>query len=269
MRLKKYYGQHLLTEQRYIDEMVQLAGVNHESWILEIGPGTGLLTDSLIAAGCNVTAIEIDRDFETILRKKAGASDGKLQVEFANFLDVELAKIVSPDRKYTVFANIPYYITSDIIEKLIYNAELFDALHLTVQKEVAERICAPNGSHKGSSFSLFVKYYAESRYGFTIPRDAFTPPPKVDSAFMSIYIREPSCKLKFEEIQPYISSAFQNRRKTIKNSLSGRIDKNIIDQILDDAGLKPTLRAENLSLSDFENLAILHKKYTIQKAPEL
>ena len=163
-----------------------------------------------------------------------------------------------------VVANIPYYITSPIINKLIENREIIDEIYIMVQKEVAERICARKGKER-SVLTLAVEYFGKAEYLFTIPKEAFTPIPKVDSAFMSIKLyKDDKYKKIIEEdiFFKYVKAAFANKRKNLLNNFTALgISKDELRKILSEAGIKETERAENLTIEDFINLiAVFEKK---------
>ena len=159
--------------------------------------------------------------------------------------------------KVKVVANIPYYITSPIITKLIENRQYVEDIFIMVQKEVAERICAKSGKER-SVLTLSVEYFGEANYLFTIPKQFFTPPPKVDSAFMSIklYKDNPYEKLIEEnEFFKYVKLAFSNKRKNILNNLSSLgIEKSILKEILESNGFSGNRRAEDFSIDEFMTL---------------
>lgn len=159
-----------------------------------------------------VVTVEIDRDLEKILRKKFDGNP-KYTLVMNDVLETDLKEYVGAGTK--VVANIPYYITSPIINKLIENRDVIDEIYIMVQKEVAERICAKKGKER-SVLTLAVEYFGEAEYLFTIPKEAFTPIPKVDSAFMSIklYKDDKYKKLVAEDIFfKYVKAAFANKRK--------------------------------------------------------
>ncbi len=261
-KLKKYYGQHLLSDSSYINKMIKIANLSPSADILEIGPGTGYLTSKLLPVVRSLTAVEIDRDFTTVLSSLKNQYNEKFELVFGDIMELSLREVLKKDVKYTVFANIPYYITSPIIELLLNNRHLFDAFFLTVQKEVAQRICAPEGSRERSAFSFFVDFYAKCNYEFDIPKEAFAPPPKVDSAFISLALRTSSkSKLPFDKIRPFITAAFSQRRKTVRNSLASLLRTNC-DTVIENAGINPLARAENLSFSDFEKIYFEAQKFS-------
>ncbi|AVQ32364.1 16S rRNA (adenine(1518)-N(6)/adenine(1519)-N(6))-dimethyltransferase RsmA [Fusobacterium varium] len=259
---KKKFGQNFLTDQKEVlRKIMEVSDVNENDTILEIGPGEGALTALLLDKAQKVVAVEIDRDLEKILRKKFN-DNPKYTLVMNDVLETDLKEYLTLGIK--VVANIPYYITSPIINKLIENREIIDEIYIMVQKEVAERICARKGKER-SVLTLAVEYFGKAEYLFTIPKEAFTPIPKVDSAFMSIKLyKDDKYKKIIEEdiFFKYVKAAFANKRKNLLNNFTALgISKDELRKILSEAGIKETERAENLTIEDFINLiAVFEKK---------
>lgn len=252
---KKKFGQNFLTDQgEVLDKIMNVASVNPDDAILEIGPGEGALTELLLSKAKKVTCIEIDTDLEKILRRKFDKIDN-FNLVMSDVLEVNFDNSIG--EKVKVVANIPYYITSPIINKLIENRKFVDEIYIMVQKEVAERICAKSGKDR-SVLTLSVEYFGDAEYLFTIPKEAFTPPPKVDSAFMSIKLRQDN---KFEEeideetFFKYAKTAFSNKRKNIVNNLSVLgYNKAKLRKLLEINDIDPSKRAEAFSIDEFAEL---------------
>lgn len=259
---KKKFGQNFLTDQKEVlRKIMEVSAVNENDTVLEIGPGEGALTALLLDTAKKVVTVEIDRDLEKILRKKFDGNPKYILV-MNDVLETDLKEYVGAGTK--VVANIPYYITSPIINKLIENRDVIDEIYIMVQKEVAERICAKKGKER-SVLTLAVEYFGKAEYLFTIPKEAFTPIPKVDSAFMSIklYKDDKYKKIVDEDIFfKYVKAAFANKRKNLLNNFTTMgISKDELRKILDEVGIKETERAENLTIEDFINLiAVFEKK---------
>lgn len=259
---KKKFGQNFLTDQKEVlRKIMEVSAVNENDTVLEIGPGEGALTALLLDTAKKVVTVEIDRDLEKILRKKFDGNP-KYTLVMNDVLETDLKEYVGAGTK--VVANIPYYITSPIINKLIENRDVIDEIYIMVQKEVAERICAKKGKER-SVLTLAVEYFGKAEYLFTIPKEAFTPIPKVDSAFMSIklYKDDKYKKIVAEDIFfKYVKAAFANKRKNLLNNFTTiGISKDELRKILDEVGIKETERAENLTIEDFINLiAVFEKK---------
>ena len=174
----------------------------------------------------------------------------------ADFLKFDLRSL-PPGNKFKAIGNIPYYITSPIIEHLLLSRERISDIYLTVQKEFAQRMVAEPGSKVYGSFSCFVQYYAQPQILFSIKKNSFHPAPKVDSCFLRLKLREdPVVKVKNEEtLFKIIRTGFQQRRKTLKNSLEELIPSDKLDKFFREFDLDPKIRPEDLSLQDFANLA--------------
>ncbi|MBC2856668.1 MAG: 16S rRNA (adenine(1518)-N(6)/adenine(1519)-N(6))-dimethyltransferase RsmA [Cetobacterium sp.] len=253
---KKKYGQNFLTDQKdVLDRIMEVSNVTSEDEIIEIGPGEGALTGLLLESASKVTCIEIDTDLEKILRKKYD-SNSKFNLIMQDVLQVDLREVV--EKKGKVVANIPYYITSPIINKIIENRDKISEMYIMVQKEVAERVCADSGKER-SVLTLAVEYFGEAEYLFTIPKAFFTPAPKVDSAFMSIKFYEDNRyvnKISEDIFFKYVKAAFSNKRKNIVNNLSTLgYSKDEVREKISILGISENERAENLTIEDFIKLA--------------
>ena len=255
---KKKYGQNFLNDQNTVlERIMEVSQVSSDDEVLEIGPGEGALTELLLQRAKKVNCVEIDTDLEKILRKKFD-SNPKFNLHMGDILEADLRGIIGVNTK--VVANIPYYITSPIINKLIEHRELIDEVYLMVQKEVGERVCATSGKER-SVLTLAVEYFGEAEYLFTIPKEFFTPVPKIDSGFIGIKFYKDR---RFESIIDenlffkYVKGAFSNKRKNIVNNLATLgISKDKIQGVLTELGISFNERAENLSIEQFIELAKL------------
>lgn len=255
---KKKYGQNFLNDQNTVlERIMEVSQVSSNDEVLEIGPGEGALTELLLQRAKKVNCVEIDTDLEKILRKKFD-SNLKFNLHMGDILEADLREIIGANTK--VVANIPYYITSPIINKLIEHRDLIDEVYLMVQKEVGERVCATSGKER-SVLTLAVEYFGEAEYLFTIPKEFFTPVPKIDSGFIGIKFYKDR---RFESIIDenlffkYVKGAFSNKRKNIVNNLATLgISKDKIQGVLTELGISFNERAENLSIEQFIELAKL------------
>lgn len=255
---KKKYGQNFLNDQNTVlERIMEVSQVSSDDEVLEIGPGEGALTELLLQRAKKVNCVEIDTDLEKILRKKFD-SNPKFNLHMGDILEADLRGIIGANTK--VVANIPYYITSPIINKLIEHRDLIDEVYLMVQKEVGERVCATSGKER-SVLTLAVEYFGEAEYLFTIPKEFFTPIPKIDSGFIGIKFYKDR---RFESIIDenlffkYVKGAFSNKRKNIVNNLATLgISKDKIQGVLTELGISFNERAENLSIEQFIELAKL------------
>ncbi len=260
IRPKKYLGQNFLVDRKTADDMIGMCRLENTDWVLEIGPGLGALTRVIAGAAGKVIAVEKDRRVYTALVELMKGA-GNVQIVCEDFLELDLSRALSGcPPKIKAVGNLPYYITSPIIEKLIMNRNNFSSIFITVQKEVGDRMCAKPGGKDYGSFSCFVQFHARPAVLLNIGKRAFYPQPAVDSVFMELSVL-PKPPVEVDNIERFFvitRAAFGKRRKTILNSLaycaSLNLDKNGIAALLERAGVKPAARAEVLSLEDFARI---------------
>jgi 16S rRNA (adenine1518-N6/adenine1519-N6)-dimethyltransferase len=252
---KKSLGQNFLIDRNIQNKIIDSVDLNQDDTVLEIGPGEGAITGLLCRNAGKVFAVEIDRNLCALLTTQF-AKVQNLSVINADILKFDLRSL-PPGNKLKVIGNIPYYITSPIVEHLLFYRERVGAIYLTVQKEFAHRMVADPGSKAYGSFSCFVQYYAEPEILFLIKKNSFHPAPKVDSCFLRMKLREePAVKVKNEAMLfKIIRTAFQQRRKTMKNGLEELIPNRQLEEFFRQYDIDPRIRAEDLSLQDFANLA--------------
>ena len=248
---KKSLGQHWLKDPEILADIAEAAELTGDDVVLEIGPGLGTLTSRLLARANSVTAVEFDAD---LARKLPGQFPGKkLTVVNQDILQFDLNQL---PKNYKVVANVPYYITSKIVEKLMTAENKPSIAVLLVQKEVAERIAADPGNM--SVLSVSVQIFAEAELDIEVPRQFFTPPPKVDSQVVVLRTRNnplitPEDQRDFFRI---VKAGFSAKRKKLRSSLSGGlgIDKSAAEELLKNAGISPDARAEDLAIEDWKKL---------------
>lgn len=252
---KKYLGQNFLFDPSILHRIIDVSGVTHNDTVVEIGPGHGRLTRMLAEAAGKVIAIELDSELFK-----------KLKDELKEFNNIELVHgdvlkypfdEIGP---FKVVSNIPYYITTPIIFRLLEARKNLKSMTLTIQKEVAERIVAKPDTKEYGVLSLAVQYYAKPEIKFIIPRGAFRPVPKVDSAVIHLdTLKKPRVKVGDQKLFfRIIKAGFSQRRKTLSNALKP-IAKNI-KELLIDAGIEPIRRAETLTIEEFAGLADVIKE---------
>jgi len=251
---RKGLGQNFLTDPVILDKVVQAAGVTPDNHVLEIGPGLGSLTRHLARAAKSVTAVEIDQNLIPILRQVV-SHEPNVQVIQADILALDPA-VIMEGKPYVVVANIPYYITSAILRHLLESGHKPQRLTLTVQREVAERICAGPGDL--SLLALSVQVYGVPRPVLRIPAGAFYPPPNVDSATLRIDLH-PQPLIPANQLDAFfqlIKAGFSQKRKTLRNALAGGLgwkpDATVV--LLQRAGIDPMRRAETLSVEEWRTL---------------
>lgn len=257
---KKKFGQNFLTSEEILEEVISKAKISKDDIILEIGPGIGTLTSKLLETGAEVISVEVDLELIQPLKDRFFMYDN-FTIISADILKVdiytEILRILKEkkkdlgNRKIKVVANIPYYITTPIIFKLLENRNIVSEIYIMVQKEVAERICAKIGTKESSSITYMVSYYTEYLWDIYVDKTKFMPSPKVDSKVIALRFREkPYPEVKNEELYfEIIRSAFLHRRKTFLNSISAsnKIDKKIISIVMEELGIDLRIRAEKIT----------------------
>ena len=247
---KKYLGQNFLYDPSILNRIVQAANISSEDTVVEIGPGPGRLTRILAERAKRVIGIEVDRELYEELKVELGHYKN-VELVCGNALEYPYEEL----SEFKVVANIPYYITTPIIFRLLESRKNLKSMTLTVQKEVAERIVARPGGKDYGVLSIMVQYYAIPSLKFIIPRGAFRPVPKVDSAVVYFEMREsPAVSVKDEKLFfRIVKTAFTQRRKTLANSLKP-LYGDIKDKIIA-AGIDPMRRPGTLSIEEFARLS--------------
>ncbi len=254
LRARKELGQNFLTDPVALERILAAADIPAGAAVLEIGPGLGSLTRYLALAAQRVVAVELDRDLAEILKDVISGTDN-VTVVLGDILDQDPAELMGADG-YLVVANIPYYITSVIIRHLL-EARLKPArIVLTIQREVAERICATPGDM--SLLALSVQVYGKPSIAARIPAGAFYPPPKVDSAVVRVDLY-PQPLIPAEKMDVFfrlIKAGFSQKRKTLRNSLTGGLawKREQVEAMLTAAGIDAMRRAETLSLDEWNRM---------------
>jgi 16S rRNA (adenine1518-N6/adenine1519-N6)-dimethyltransferase len=254
---KRRLGQNFLVDANIQKKIIGALELRPTDVILEIGAGSGQLTGLIAQKAKKVYALEIDRNLCEILKDNL---KGRLNVEIINcdILKFNLRAYFGQQKgKIKVVGNIPYYISSPIIEHLINYRKRISSIFITVQKEFAKRVIARAGSKDYGSFSCFVQYYMEPEIIFNIKKTCFRPAPKVDSSLLSMKIRrKPLLKKEQEEFFfKVVRAAFNKRRKTLRNSLHGIISLDKLRQFFVKFDIDINTRPEQLSREDFINLA--------------
>lgn len=257
----KAKGQNFLTQRWVPQRIAQEAGIDRSTGVLEIGPGFGPLTQELCLRAGRVTAIELDTTLRPVLAETVGEFDN-LTIHFADAMKMDLPALVQaefPGLTPAACANLPYYITSPVLTRLL-ESRCFSAVTVMVQKEVAQRICSPAGKGDYGAFSVFCQYYAEPELLFDVPASCFIPQPKVTSAVLKLTMRKESvCEIKSEAMFfKVVRAAFAQRRKTLLNALSSglsQFDKPALAAVIEDCGFAPTVRGETLDIPGFAAIA--------------
>jgi 16S rRNA (adenine1518-N6/adenine1519-N6)-dimethyltransferase len=265
LRLKKRFSQHFLIREKVLDDICGLMDLKPEDSLLEIGPGGGFLTEKLLATGCQLTAVELDRRMCWHLRERfKPEAFPNLNLVEQDILRFDFETVPAP--QFKIVGNLPYQITSKIMFLLageLYQAEYplrqrISQLTVMVQKEVAERICASPGQRAFNPLSIALQYWFEPRFDFVVPATDFYPPPKVESAVLTLFPRKEPL-IKVHDLQLFsrlIKAAFSAKRKTIRNALlsSSFASAAVIDKIFSETGVHSGLRAEAISIVTFGEL---------------
>ena len=257
---KKKYGQNFINDPSNIESMCKGANLDKNTHVIEVGPGLGALTEGLCQYSKDVLAYDIDEDAIQILSQTL-APYNNVEVIHQDFLTVDLGSIV---KKYEgeplkIVANLPYYITSDLLEKIILNRQGISEVIVMVQKEVAKKFCSGRKDKNRQPIHVLLEKIAKVEYLFTVSQNVFLPKPNVDSAMMKItFNADYDCNE--EALYTFFKQVFHNRRKTIVNNLKGVYTYEMINQALDRCGLSLITRAESLDEEQLENLYFTLKK---------
>ena len=262
---KKSFGQNFLTDTNILQKIVDTAEIDKNVNVIEIGPGIGALTEFLAENAAEVMAFEIDERLVPILEDTLRDHDN-VKVINEDVLKADLQTRVKEFENLNlpikVVANLPYYITTPILMHLIESKIPFAEFVVMMQKEVADRISAEPNTKAYGSLSIAVQYYMTAKVAFVVPRTVFVPAPNVDSAILKMTRRkQPLVEVKDEDFFFRVSKAsFVHRRKTLWNNLTSHFGKseevkNKLEQALENAAIKPSIRGEALSISDFARLS--------------
>jgi 16S rRNA (adenine1518-N6/adenine1519-N6)-dimethyltransferase len=264
LRPRKRWGQNFLIDRNTLENVLRAAAVEPEDRVLEIGPGLGTLTRELALRCGRVAAIEIDPLLAAVLRGETVADLANVEVITGDALEIDLTEILGAGTGpaaalWKAAANIPYYITTPLIERMLAVKERLERIVLMVQREVAERLVAAPGTEAYGALSVFVQYHTRPEITARASRNAFLPPPAVDSAIVRLLVRrEPAAPVRDEALFfQVVRATFQQRRKTLLNSLTTvpGLARDAAGAALAQAGIAPGRRGETLAVTDFARLA--------------
>lgn len=259
--IKKKFGQNFLVDQNILQKIIEIPTIDKDTLVIEIGPGLGSLTEHLIDISKHVLAYEIDGDLVKIL--SMNFIDKSLTIIHDDFLkrdiDLDINELNVDFKSVVVVANLPYYITTPIILKIIEESKLIKELVVMTQFEVAKRLTSKPSTKDYNSLSVAIQYKTKAQIAMKVPKNVFIPAPNVDSAIVKLEILdkvelEPKSETHFYNL---VRSSFKQRRKTLVNNLYARFDEEKVNLIsyLEDLGLNGQVRAENLSVTDFVRLS--------------
>lgn len=261
-RFTKSLGQNFLIDGNIVRKIADAAEITKGDNVLEIGPGVGTLTEELALRAKKVLAVEIDEKLRDLHKETLDIDNVK--VIYGDFLDLDLKKLTEDEfggESFKVVANLPYYVTTPIIEKLILAKVNLISITVMVQKEVAKRLAAEPGNKDYGSLSVFINYYTDCLYKFQVPSSVFMPKPNVDSAVVNLVMKKRE-DLDTDFLFKVVRAAFTTRRKTILNSLSNsklNYTKEDIKRALELSGIDERRRAETLKLEEFIVLSVNFK----------
>ena len=260
-KLSKSLGQNFITDPGICPQIAELGGACKNVCALEIGPGIGVLTAELAKRCDKVAAIELDKRLLPVLGETLAEYDNA-EIIRGDVLKTDLAALIQekfPGRRVIVCANLPYYITSPVIMRLLESRLPVESVTVMVQKEAALRICAPIPSRQMGAVTVAVRWYSEPELLFEVPASSFMPPPDVTSAVIRLDVRsEPPVTVTDEAMFfKVVKAAFSQRRKTLLNCLAAgfSLDKSKVSELLSKAGVPANARAEQLTLEEFAAVA--------------
>lgn len=258
-RPKKYLGQNFLVDKNIQRKIVKVCEITPEDTVLEIGAGRGELTSLIVKESNKIFALEVDQHLCSILTNNLRDASG-VRIINQDILKFNIFRYFKDTHKIKVIGNLPYNITTPIIVHLFKFCNKIREIFITVQKEFAQRMVASAGNSEWSSFSCFLKYHTQPQILFLIKKTCFRPQPKVDSALVKLTVKEdfPLDKRRERRLFRIIRFSFQQRRKTLRNALSGIVSSKRLSQYFNQYNLDKNIRGEQLTLDDFINLINIH-----------
>lgn len=254
-KFSKSLGQNFLIDKNFVDKIVDGADISGKN-VIEVGPGIGTISYEMAKTCKNLVLIELDSSLIPILEENM--SDFRnVTIINQDILKTNLKEIQDKyfgGEPFEFVSNLPYYITTPIIEKIFEEDLDCRSMTIMVQKEVADRMLASEKDKDYSSLSVFVKYYSEEKFLTKVPKSVFMPQPKIDSTVLRLDLRVYDEKVNKEKLFALVKAGFLKRRKTILNSMSAVAQKDDLRKVFEKLNLKENLRAENLSLDDFINI---------------
>ncbi len=256
LKANKSLGQNFLINEQIIDDIVKVANVNEDDLIIEIGPGLGSLTSKLADNAKKVVAIELDQNMIEILKERFSLYKN-VEIIHGDIMKVDLKEIIGEEKNVKIVANLPYYITTPIVMKLLEENLKMKSITVMVQKEVGERFCAIPGGKEYGAITVSINYYSDPKIVLDVPKDNFNPIPEVDSCVVQLKLKKNHIELKDKKLFfRLIKIAFSQRRKNIGNSLTGiGMTKQEVKEMLEALSLDINLRAENLSINQYAQIA--------------
>lgn len=250
---RKRFGQHFLRDPQVLNQIQQTIAPQAHQHLVEIGPGEGVLTELLLDYCQQLDVIEIDRDLVSLLQQRY-RDQTKLTIYSHDVLSFDFSQLSNKPQSLRIIGNLPYNISTPLLFHLLKSLHLIQDMHFMLQKEVVQRITATVGDKHYNRLSVMIQYFCDTAFLFEIPPRAFSPPPKVDSAFVRLVPRNPSVTAKdlnlFSEL---VKTAFAQRRKTLRNNLKDLVG----DDLFTCANINSKLRPQELNVNDFVIIANL------------
>lgn len=260
---KKSLGQNFIIDVNILENIIKHAGVNKSAGVIEIGPGIGALTEQLALHANKVVAFEIDQRLLPILEDTLQAY-ANIEIIHQDILEADVKQVIreyfKEGQSICIVANLPYYITTPILMKLLRDKLPVESITVMIQKEVAERMAAKPNTKQYGSLTIAVQYYTYADVVMNVPKTVFNPQPNVDSSILKLVLREePAVKVINEDFFfDIVKASFAQRRKTLRNNLSNflkDVDKKSIEEVLEIVQIDGTRRGESLNIEEFARLA--------------
>lgn len=256
-KFSKSLGQNFLTDVSVLEDIVESSDINNEDFVIEIGPGVGTLTKELLKKAKKVCAIELDSDLIPILKEEIGEAKN-FELINKDAMKVDFNEVIGEEKSVKLVANLPYYVTTPIISRILNEKYNFKSLIIMIQKEVAERINSKPSCKEYGALTLLVQYYCNTSIVRTVKPSSFIPEPKVDSTVIKLE-KLPETRIKVEDEKLFfkvVRDAFNMRRKTLWNALKPLgLSSNDMTTAFDNAGIDPKRRGETLSIEEFGHLS--------------
>lgn len=259
-KFRKSLGQNFLIDGNTINKIVECSDIDENSNVIEIGPGFGTLTQALCKKAKKVVAIEIDKSLKGV--HEGVLNYDNIKIIYEDFMKIDVDKLIEDEFKgerVKLVANLPYYITTPIIMKILEEKYNISKIVVMVQKEVAQRLNSKVGTKDYGSITLAVQYRADTKIAMIVPNTVFMPKPRVDSAVIVLDVLDkPRIEVLDEKLLfSIIRGSFEQRRKTILNSISSKIDcsKSVLKDVLNTVNISPEIRGEQLSIEDFAKIS--------------
>lgn len=259
-KFSKKLGQNFLIDGNIINKIADAAKLDENSGVIEIGPGFGTLTQELCKKAKKVVAIEVDKSLEKVHKETLNYEN--IKIIYDDFMKVDVVKLIDEEfigMDVKIVANLPYYITTPIIMKILEERYKISKIVVMVQKEVAQRLNSKPGSKEYGAITLAVQYRADTNIALMVPNTVFMPRPKVDSAVIEFNIlSKPRIEVTDEKMLfALVKASFGQRRKTILNGISNnmKLSKDLVKEVLEKSGIDPGIRGETLSLQEFGRIS--------------